>query len=154
VFPSTYGYEDDDLAFRLRERFGTRVLYRPEAAAQHDHRYEPAGYLQREYMLGYAAWGFARTAPHTAGAMFGRDVAAQEEIARSREFVARERSAVEHLRAEFLALGDVPATQVADPDTATFLRALYQRHLPLKRWAWRCGHLDAAEGRAAAPSKV
>ena len=137
VFPSTYGYEDDDLAFRLWERYGTRVLYRPAAAAQHDHRYEPVGYLQREYMLGYAAWGFARTSPRTAGAMFGRDIASAEEVARSREFIARERVAVESLRSEFLALGDVPATQVADPDTTTFLRALYQRHLPLKRWTWR-----------------
>jgi glycosyltransferase involved in cell wall biosynthesis len=154
VFPSTYGYEDDDLAFRLRERFGARVLYRPGAAAQHDHRYEPADYLQREYMLGYAAWGFARTAPRTAGAMFGRDIASAEEVARSREFIARERSAVERLRSEFLALGDTPASEVADPDTATYLRALYQRHLPLKRWTWRCGHLDAAEGSAAMPPPV
>src|SRR5690606_7562160 len=49
VFPTTYGYEDDELAFRLHERHGTPVLYRPEARARHDHRMDPADYLRREY---------------------------------------------------------------------------------------------------------
>lgn len=147
VFPSTYGYEDDDLAFRLREHFGTRVLYRPGAQAAHDHRYEPDAYLRREYMLGYAAWGFARTAPTTAAAMFGRDITSDAEIARSREFVERERETAERLRAEFHELVSRPA-EIFEPDPATHIRALYQRHLPLKRWTWRRGHVDAAEGSA------
>jgi GT2 family glycosyltransferase len=34
VFPAKYGYEDNEMAFRLR----MPVLYRPEARAWHDHR--------------------------------------------------------------------------------------------------------------------
>src|SRR5205814_9227455 len=41
VFPSRYGYEDDELAFRLSRRFGAAVLYRPDAVAVHDHRMGP-----------------------------------------------------------------------------------------------------------------
>ena len=152
VFPSTYGYEDDELAFRCRERFGTRVLYRPGAVAHHDHRLTPADYLARERRLGFAAWGFAGMAPECAQEMFGRDVRSESEIAYSRAFVERERPNAERLCATLLDLADLPADAVPSRDHPTGLplaRALAQQHLLLKRWEWRRGLLEAASAGTA-----
>jgi GT2 family glycosyltransferase len=142
VFPSTYGYEDDELAWRMAEKFAAPVLYRPEALARHDHRMEPRDYLEREYKLGFAAWGFARAAPACAGAMFRRDVTSAEEVAYSRQFVDRERGTAERLERSFLALADRPAGAVGDDPS--ILNLVYEQHLLLKRWHWRRGLADAA----------
>lgn len=142
VFPSTYGYEDDELAFRLGERFGTRVLYRPQAVAVHDHRMEPSDYLQREYKLGYAAWGFARAAPACARAMFGRDVTSDDEVAYSRVFVEREATLANRLEKTFLSLADHRA-DVLVPHSP-LVQAVYEQHLLVKRWHWRRGLVAAA----------
>ncbi|MFN0131357.1 MAG: glycosyltransferase family 2 protein [Phycisphaerales bacterium] len=139
VFPQTYGYEDDELAFRLKERFGTRVLYRPDAVAEHDHRMDPADYLAREERLGHAAVGFARQTPVCARAMFGRDVATEAEAAYSREYVERERGLAERLRVSFEGLAAIPASEPRGPESRRLLHLIYQQHLPLKRWHWRRG---------------
>jgi len=149
VFPETYGFEDDELAFRLAQRHGTRVLYRPGAVARHDHRYEPEAYLARERKLGRAAWGFARATPACARAMFGRDVTSASELAYSREFVERERAGVERARTSFRRLGRMPASAVDGPHADDLIAMLYQQHLPLKRWEWRTGLLEAADAEAA-----
>lgn len=151
VFPSTYGYEDDELAFRLQKGFGTRVLYRPAARAEHDHAMTPGEYLSREYKLGYAAAGFARTTPECAGALFGRDVLAAGEIAYCREFTGRELPLARRLHPEFLRLAEAGPEVIDGPSGAMLRRTLYQWHLPLKRWCWRAGLLEAAEGRAMHP---
>ena len=45
-----------------------------------------------------------------------------------------------------------PWPEVIDgPSGAMLRRTLYQWHLPLKRWCWRAGLLEAAEGRAMHP---
>ncbi len=144
-FPDTYGYEDDELAWRLSRRFGTRVLYRPEAVAVHDHRMDPDDYLRREHRLGHAAWGFARAAPECAVAMFGRDVASAEEVEYSRQFVRRERATAERLEVSFRGLADLPAEAAFGPHAAALVRLAYEQHLLLKRWHWRSGLLAAAE---------
>lgn len=148
VFPDTYGYEDDELAWRLSQRFGTRVLYRPEAIAVHDHRMEPEDYLRREFRLGHAAWGFARAAPRCAMAMFGRDVASEAEVEYSRQFVRRECATAERLEASFRALADLPADAASGPHADALIRLAYEQHLLLKRWRWRRGLLAAADGHA------
>jgi GT2 family glycosyltransferase len=142
VFPSTYGYEDDELAFRLRERFETRVLYRPEAIAVHDHRMEPRDYLDREYKLGFAAWGFARVAPVCAQEMFRRDVTSDDEIAYSRAFVEREERLATRLERTFLSLADHDADAL-EPKSP-LVNTVYEQHLLLKRWHWRRGLVDAS----------
>jgi hypothetical protein len=152
VFPATYGFEDDEFAFRARERFGARVLYRPEALAVHDHAMTPREYLEREYRLGYAAVGFAATSPACAAAMFGRDIRTDAERAYAREFVARERRDAARLLPLFLAWGDTPAAAAGGPHAATWIRAAYEQHVPLKRWVWRRGFADAADGRAMDPA--
>lgn len=147
VFPCTYGYEDDELAFRLQRRFGLPVLYRPEACAEHDHRMDPRDYLHREYKLGYAAWGFARSAPECALALFGRDITDPGELAYSRELVARERPAAQRLERAFLGLADLPASLGDGPHGRALVELAYGQHLLLKRWVWRMGLLAAAEDR-------
>lgn len=139
-FPCTYGYEDDDLAWRLQQRFGTRVLYRPRAAALHDHPMTPRDYLRREYRLGFAARGFAAASPACAKAMFGRDVLAAQEIANCGTRVEQDGPLVAAWTSDFEQLHRRPASDAACAE----IPALYERHLPLKRWTWRKGLLDAA----------
>jgi len=141
AFPLAYGYDDIEIAWRLRERFDAPVLYRPEALAPHDHRMAPQDYLKRERALGRTACLFARANPAFALDLFGRDITSEDELDYSRRFVERERIGVDRLRAPFLALADKPADAVADPD---LIQMLYQQHLPLKRWEWRTGLLEAA----------
>lgn len=148
VFPSTYGYEDDELAYRLHERFGMPVLYRPGAVAHHDHRYEPRAYLEREFRLGYAALGFARTTPACALAMFRRDIATAEERAYSAAFVERERAGAARAMAPFESLARIPSDAVSGAHARELIALVYQQHLGLKRWMWRAGLLAAHEGRA------
>lgn len=142
VFPSTYGYEDDELAWRIASKFKAEVVYRPEAIARHDHRMDPADYLQREYKLGFAAWGFAKTTPECAAAMFRRDVTSPQEVEYSRQFVERERGTAARLERSFLALADQPATAIGE--NPAIMNLIYEQHLLLKRWHWRRGLVDAS----------
>lgn len=148
VFPDTYGYEDDELAWRLARRYGTRVLYRPEAVAVHDHRMDPEDYLRREFRLGHGAWGFARAAPQCAQDMFARDVASAEEADYSRQFVQRERATAERLEVSFRRLADLPADAASGRHAHDVIRLAYEQHLLLKRWHWRRGLLAAADEHA------
>lgn len=148
VFPSTYGYEDDELAWRLKRRFGAAVLFRPEAVARHDHRMEPREYLEREHRLGFAAWGFAAKAAECAAEMFGRDVRSPEEVAYGAEFIRRERGLAERLERSFLGLADRPPAALGDDPG--LLNLVYEQHLLLKRWHWRRGLVDAAAAQPGA----
>lgn len=148
VFPATYGYEDTEAAWRLRERFGMPVLYRPRASAVHDHRYSPRDYLDREEKLGYAAWGFAHQSPACAREMFGRDITSASEIAYAQEFVERETKAAERIRETLGGFAGIPADAIAGDHGPCLINALYEQHLLLKRWLWRRGLLRAASDAA------
>lgn len=143
VFPATYGYEDVELAFRLHERFGLPVLYRPAARADHDHFMTPQDYLERERKLGFAAWGFAHTAPRCAQALFGRDIT--REVGYSREFVRTQARDAERIAATFAGLAMIPARAVCGPHAGVIVNAIYEQHLLLKRWTWRRGFVQAAD---------
>lgn len=146
-------YEDLEWAYRvcggggrgLKPAEAAAVVYRPEAAARHDHRVTASSYLERERTMGRAAWGLAEANPECAAAVFGRDVRSAEEIAYSRAFVARERHSADAARATFEALGRMPAGAVAGDHAPVLLRALYEQHLPVKRWEWRSGLLEEAD---------
>lgn len=144
VFPSTYGYEDDDLAFRLAKAFNTPVLFREDAVAIHDHRLTPADYLKREYTLGFSAWGFAQTAPDCARAMFHRDITAADELDYCRAVLDREAGTAQRLEKSFTHLATLPADTISGPHAHTLLNLLYEHHLPLKRYHWRRGLVAAA----------
>jgi glycosyltransferase involved in cell wall biosynthesis len=147
VFPAWYGYEDNEIAFRIAKRYGAPVVYRPEAMAHHDHRMQPRGYLEREFKLGYAALGFSKQAGECARAMFGRDVFAAPELSYSREFLRREEKGAARLLKTFEQLADLPAGVFDGEHGATLRTLAYDQHLLLKRWMWRAGLVAAAEGR-------
>ena len=147
VFPCSYGYEDDELAYRLQRQHDAPVLYRPGAAAAHDHWLTPGEYLAREYKLGYAAHSFARLRPQCAAALFGRDVGGAEEREYTRLYVPRELPAARRLFESFLQAAALPAGAGDGLHGALLVRTLYEQHLPVKRWFWRRGLLDAFEER-------
>ena len=144
--PDTYGYDDIELAYRLATRFEMPVLYRPEALAEHDHRYEPIDLLRREFNLGIAAWRYAALNPAFALAVFGRDITHADEIAYCRRFVDRERETAVRLERSFLRLGDLPASCLAGAYVNDLIELVYQQHLLLKRYVWRQGLLHEAGG--------
>ncbi|MCE7974543.1 MAG: glycosyltransferase family 2 protein [Leptolyngbya sp. PLA1] len=144
VFPATYGFEDDDFAFRAAQRFSCPVLYRPSALAIHDHAMTPHEYLEREYRLGYASWGFAHASPECARAMFSRDITAEAPY--SREFTRHQLADARRAWSDFRSLAAHPPDVFGDGASALAVSLAYQQHLPLKRWAWRRGHLHASEG--------
>jgi glycosyltransferase involved in cell wall biosynthesis len=144
AFPLCYGYDDIEIAFRLRARFGTPVLFRPEARADHDHRYGPRDVLDREFKLGGTAWRFAAVNPAFGLEVFGRDIRSRDELEYSRSFIERERKAAERLERSFLDLTGIPAAAVSGPDATRLVNLIYEQHLLLKRWWWRKGLLAAA----------
>lgn len=147
VYPAKYGYEDNEFAFKLARRYGAPVLYRPEAVARHDHRMEPREYAEREYKLGYAAWGFAGACAECARALFRRDILSGNERAYSMEYVERERHGAAAGMGAFARTAELPAA-VLDGERGAVLREIaYQQHLGMKRWLWRRGLCDAMEGR-------
>lgn len=140
-------FEDVELGWRLRERFGSAVVYRPEAVVEHDHRYEPAGYLQRERMLGRDAWALARANEACARDLFGRDVRSADEVEYSRAFVEREATTAGRLEKAFVGLAEIPAGAVGGERAGEILNLVYGQHVLLKRWWWRVGLLEAAGER-------
>ena len=139
-----YGYEDIELAFRLKKAYAMPVLYRPEALAEHEHFYEPRDIVERERQLGRTAWHFARANPEFGRAVFGREITSEEEVAYSREFVERERAVADRIRASFEMLGQMPAVAVSGAHEAEVMKLVYEQHLLLKRWVWRSGLIEAA----------
>lgn len=140
-------YEDLEFGRRVHDNGRVPVVYRNACTAHHDHRITPDSYLARERVMGKAALQLAAAAPDCAQEIFGRDITSAAELEYSRVFVERERSLAERLRASFDALARTPAEAVGGPHAAMLLNALYEQHLPLKRWTWRAGLAEARECR-------
>lgn len=140
-------YEDIELAWRLRERCDAPVLYRPQAVAWHDHRYEPLGYLDRERRLGRWAWALAEANPACARAVFGRDITDPAEVARAEAAAADAGPEMDELERRFCALTERPSSEVAG---AAETRRLWEQFRPLKRHHWRLGYLDGPGRRKVA----
>lgn len=142
--PDTYGYDDIELAFRFRERFGAPVIFARDAVIVHDHRYSPESVMRREYELGRAAWMYRRVSPAFCADLFRRDIADESELAFSREYVSRMRGDAERIERSFLRLGSLPA----DAADGRLMPVLAEHWIPLKRYLWRLGLLDEATGEA------
>lgn len=155
VFPQPfYGYEDIELAYRMAQKHAAPVFYRPAARVEHDHRMDPCEYLGREYTLGYESLTFARMRPACSLALFGRDITGREEAEYCRMHVERERTTMVRLKASLEQMGLMSPDILSGESGATLRRLLYEHHLPLKRWAWRAGLLDAFECKALEPASV
>ncbi|MFG0328349.1 MAG: glycosyltransferase family 2 protein [Phycisphaerales bacterium] len=136
-------FEDLELAFRVERELGAPTLYRPDAAAPHNHRYTPFGYLDRERRLGYSAFGFAVAAPECAQATFRSDLRADSEWERVESFVAEASRNERDLLARFVALG---REVIEDDEPDDWIASEYEAHLPLKRLAFAYGYLAARSG--------
>lgn len=140
-YPSWYGYEDNEIAFKLKERFGScPVLFAPRAVGWHDHAMTPREYILREYKLGFASLGFTRTSPACSFAMFRRDIAGEDEQTKCQSIASENEQAARELLPWFDELANVPAPAAI---AAAVVQAHYDKHLLLKRWAWNLGLADA-----------
>ncbi len=143
-------YEDVEFAYRATRETGLRipVLFEPRARADHDHVYEPEGYLKREFRLGYSAYGFAVCAPEAACAVFGRDLVSPEDLSYARAFIERESHREATLFAQFCGLSGIDANAGGPGESGRWAVDLaYSQHLLLKRLAFYKGLLKAFEGR-------
>ncbi|TVQ76740.1 MAG: glycosyltransferase [Phycisphaeraceae bacterium] len=147
-------YEDVEFAYRATRPGGLGgenglipVVFEPEARAEHDHAYTARGYLEREWRLGYSAYGFAVAAPEAAVAVFGRDVAAPEEYAFARAFVAREGGREGGFMRVFEGLeGVAPDAGGVGEAGRWAVELAYGQHLMLKRLAFCRGLIAAFDG--------
>ncbi len=140
--PDTYGYDDIELAHRLKHRGHAELWHAPDAIVTHEHRYTPPDMLRREYLLGRAAWAYAGINPAFARDLFRRDIRATEEIDAARIMLAHCRGDAERIEASFRRLAQMPSNAAA-PE---LLETLAEHWLPTKRYLWRWGLLDAADG--------
>lgn len=131
-------YEDIEFAHRL----GDPVLFLPEAFAPHDHRYTPDGYLDREFRLGYSAYGFAHAAPECAKSVFHLDLRATTARENALRLVEKESVSEPLLLEEFRGLANKPAGSVNTAGVA----GLFERFRVLKRLAFSRGLLAAIQG--------
>lgn len=129
-------YEDVEFAWRLAARFGSPVLFRPDARADHDHRYTPDSYLEREYRLGYSAFGVAHAAPEFGRWLFRTDLRTPEAQADAQRSVAQESPGEQPILKSFRALAESPPSR----------RQVDEAHLRLKRLTFWRGYLHAASG--------
>lgn len=143
-------FEDLELAWRIAQWSAGRgeaggVIYRPEARVLHDHVMTAQAYLDRERMLGKAAWALAGANPQCAKAIFRRDLRLEETQRAMEAWVERSRGDVTKVRETFLTLMEQDAALV---DDERLVRVLYEHHLMLKRWTFDLGVLDAARENA------
>ncbi|PCI09924.1 hypothetical protein COB72_04810 [bacterium] len=143
--PGCYGYEDIEIAYRLAQA-GAELWHAPGAKVVHDHRYVPSDVLRREYLLGRSAWQFAKLNPAFALDLFRRDIRLAEVLgyfSQALEFEYRDAVRVEET---FLALSEMEPDGYDFADRQT--QRLFEEHwVLLKRYLWRWGVLDAANGQ-------
>ena len=142
-------YEDVEFAYRFTGELGdgdrrAPVRFRVQAVAPHDHRYTPAGYLEREFRLGYSAYGLAHAAPDCARDIFNVDLLSDAELDYARRFIEHESRQEPALRAAFERLGDMPAATLDAENRHEFRTLLSQQQLVLKRLAFRRGLVAAS----------
>jgi len=141
-------YEDLEFAYRVRERTGSPVLYRPGAVVKHDHRYEPLGILRRDVVLGYEAVNLARRSPGCAREMFRRDMAGAAEAGYAMGFVEREERAARRNIELFCATAGAPATVADGPHGGLLVRLAFEQAVLARRWLFYTGLVGAVQGRS------
>ena len=141
--PQCYGYDDIELAYRLNQA-GAQILHAPSALVTHDHRYRPVDVHRREYLLGRSAWHFANINPAFAHDLFKRDITATPYLDYIAQSLLHERPDAIRIERSFLSLADQPANSI-NSDNQPMLDLLAEHWVPLKRYLWRQGLLDASQ---------
>lgn len=145
---SVYGYEDIELAYRVQAA-GVPIIFAPDARVIHDHRYTPLDVHRREYLLGQSAWHYANHNRPFALDLFKRDLTDPAVLDYYEQALINERPDAKRVEQSFLRLASMPNTAVpSDPNLRQEMLAILAMHwLPLKRYLWRQGVLDAAGDR-------
>lgn len=139
-------YEDIEFAWRAARIAGAAVLFHPGARAPHDHRYTPRAYLDREWRLGYSAFGFAEASPDCAHEVFRADLRSEAERAFAHRFVEREAGTAGDSAGAFDSLASLPAATLRPDQALTLARAGFAAGLMARRMAFFRGFLAACAG--------
>lgn len=137
-------YEDIELAYRVRERFGAPTLYRPGADVVHNHRYEPVALLAREYVLGHQSRRLAEVSSACARELFRRDPLDPAVVAEATALVASGRTGAEREIGAFIERALAPSASI---DRAGVI-AVYGRYVRCRGRLRAMGLVDASLGRA------
>jgi len=139
-------YEDVELGYRLKERFGCPVLYRPLAEVTHEHFYEPIALVEREAVLGHQSLRLAEVSPACAMAIFGRDMRSAEAVDSSAKLVCE--GVPGGVVGWFGGLGGCvdDAGEGGVGAAGDGAAADFERLLPLRRWCRALGHVSASRG--------
>lgn len=140
-------YEDIELAFRVRARFGAPTLYRPSARVTHHHRYEPVALLAREYVLGHQSRRLAQVAPECARELFRESPLDERVVQAAWRRVGGEREEAAGAVEAFIAHAHEPASSV----DAEGLRIRYEKYVRCRSYLRAMGLADAGLGRECAP---
>jgi len=140
-------YEDIELAFRVQQRFGAPVLYRPGAEVLHRHRYEPIGLLAREYVLGHQSRRLAEVSPGCARELFRHNPLDPGVVAEAAAVVERDAERISGLIRGFVADAAGEASLLTDQGIA----AVYGRYVACRSYLRAMGLSDAGAGRPCDP---
>lgn len=138
---NAYGYDDIELAHRFAVHGGAEIVHLPGARVTHDHRMTPLDLMRREYLLGRSAWAYAHVNAAFACDLFGRDLRDRSSIDHARAAIEHDRRDARRIERHFTALADLPPKAASD----ALLEALADSWLPLKRFLWRSGYVEAAD---------
>jgi hypothetical protein len=116
------------------------VRYHPAALAPHRHRYDFRGYFEREALLGVMAAALREINPACFEAIFPAPLDAL--VAQARAALRIDVPDGHKLLSAFSTAADAPWT---GNEPESYCASLYALHLPLKRRAFRCGLIAAAD---------
>lgn len=140
-------YEDIEMAYRVRERFGAPVLYRPGAEVLHRHKYEPVGLLAREYVLGHQSRRLAEVSPGCARALFREDPMDPRVVENASATVERDAKDAAAMISAYAEESRCEASLF----TAAEIAAVFERYVRCRAYLRAMGLSDAGRGRPCEP---
>jgi hypothetical protein len=139
-------FDDLEWACRVQQTFGSPVLYRPDAAVTHRHRYEPLMLLRREALLGHQAHVLGQVNPVCAADVFGRRYAPDpSNIQQHESHITSSIGEAGQRFADLCTLGDRPANEADE----AMIRSLFETCRIWRDAARSVGFLAAARGEDA-----
>lgn len=140
-------FDDLEWAYRIQNRYGSRVLFRPEARVTHDHRYTPEKLLRREAVLGHQALSLMRTNAACGGDVFASKFHPKESNADKHEQLAKDCANEARIAFDlFASVAMHPSESISDME----LRDLYQGTRTWRACARSIGFAGAFRDQTAA----